>query len=206
MINKNKVSFLRAQVNHYSFLTGLTGKLEGKSGGPEDSSVHLNVLLNADITEGKRVVKPDIFPLLEDAPYHNVLQGSLGQCCDLLSFIAGTYDSQQLQDLRYSNPASIPTQFTLEEWETEDQTIWQHKRNIVWDGVNWLDAAHTGDGGDRMCAGVATFTCSSKTVEEVSDGEKVEVPAARVKYARFELRKILLEKMDGPKHPASYMG
>jgi len=201
---KNTISLLRGHVNHYSFVTGLTGKLAGKSGGPEDCSVGLNVLLHADIFEGVRVDDPRMFSALEPAPYYNVLKGHLFECCDLLSFVAGTYGGQ---DLRKGPEHYIsPKEFTIEIWECQESNEyeWQLKRHITYEGVKWLDAAHTGDGGDRCCAGIATFTCEKKTVEEVENGEITVIP--NDKHPTVDLRRILQQQMDGPKHPASYMG
>ena len=79
------------------------------------------------------------------------------------------------------------------------------KRKTIWEGVKWLDAAHTGDGGDRMCAGIATFVCDKKTVQEVENGEIIKVPE-NIKHPYFELRRIIQQNMAGPKHPANYLG
>jgi len=197
---KTEVEFLRCFVNHYSFVTGLAGRLSGKEGNPEDSSVGVNVLLNANVYEGYKVKNPMMFSSLEEAPYHNVLEGSLFQCCDLLSWIAGTYDSKQLKEHNHKNQ---PTEFTIETWIAKDNE-WQLKYKTHWSGVKWLDAAHTGDGGDRACAGIATFTCESKVVEEIQDGPIVNLEQSKHSY--IDLRRVLLEQMAGPKHPASYMG
>lgn len=207
---KNQISFLRAQVNHYSFVTGLLGKLAGKSGGPEDCSDFLNVILSANVIEGKRVINP-LLRTCKEAPYHNVLQGAFFECCDLLTFISGTYDATALKE--NNNGYIKPTKFAVEVWETEDDlpkqnlqsTKWQYKRNVIWGGVDWLDAAHTGDGGDSMCAGIATFTCTSKIVEEIEDGEIIVIPGKTINY-RYELKRLLQDKMAGPKHSPAYMG
>ena len=201
---KTEVNLLRGYVNHYSFVTGLMGALNGKEGKPEDSSIGVNVILNADIYEGYKVVDPLMFAPLVEAPYHNVLEGRLFQCCDLLSWIAGTYDSKELKEHNHKNQ---PTEFVIETWvaNENDRYEWQLKRKTFWEGVKWLDAAHTGDGGDRACAGIATFVCDKKTVQEVENGEIVKVPE-KEKYPEMGLRRILQQNMAGPKHPASYLG
>lgn len=203
---KREVSFLRVFVNHYSFVTGLVGKLAGRDGSPEDSSVGVNVLLNATIKEGFRVIDPIGFPLLEEAPYHNVLQGNVFQCCDLLSFIAGTFDSKELKSLN-ENKKRTATEFVIETWtlvDDENPCEWQLTKKTFWNGVKWLDAAHTTDGGDRCCAGVATFTCTEKIEQLIEAGEVVVVP--ETEYPHIRLRDVLKENMAGPKHPASYLG
>lgn len=200
--HKTEVHLLRAFVNHYSFVTGLMGKLNGLSGGPEDCSVGVNVILKANIYEGYKVVDPMMFGALEDVPYNNVLEGGLGQCCDLLEWIAGTYDSKILKE---HNHKDQPTEFTIETWKAEITNLyeWQLKYKTIWEGVKWLDAAHTGDGGDRICAGIATFVCDKKTVVEIENGEIVKVQG---KYPSAELRRVLQQSLPDPKHPASYMG
>lgn len=92
----------------------------------------------------------------------------------------------------------------IETWMANTSLEWQLKYKTYWKGVKWLDAAHTGDGGDRMCAGIATFTCEEKTVEEVKNGEIISLP--ETKYPTYELRRVIQQNMSGPKHPASYMG
>jgi hypothetical protein len=202
MKQPTEVSFLRAFVSHYSFVTGLLGKLEGKSGGPEDCSVGVNVILNAEVIEDHKVTDPMVFGIAKEEG-KNVLKGRLFQCCDLLSWIAGTFDSQ---DLRNQVPNLPPTKFTIETWKAKEdnQYEWQLKSYTLFEGVKWLDAAHTTDGGDRACAGMATFTFEKKTVTDI-DGDILKVPEA-ARYPSIELRRVLLEKLDGPKHPASYLG
>lgn len=199
---KTEVHFVRCFVKHWSFLTGLMGKLGGLDGTPEDSSVGVNVILNANIYEGYKVVDPMMYSPLAEAPYHNVLEGSLFQCCDLLTWIAGTYDSKQLKEHNHENQ---PTEFTIETWKAKEDNLyeWQLKYKTIWKGVKWLDAAHTGDGGDRACAGIATFVCDEKREVEVENGEIVNVPG---KHPSIELRRILQKGLPDPKHGAGYMG
>lgn len=213
-----EVNFLRAYVNHFSFVTGLYGKLSGKEGNREDSSVGVNVILNADIYEGYEVVNPSMYSPLKESCGKNVLEGKLFQCCDLLSWIAGTFDSKDLKNHNRPDGFFQPTEFLIETWEAKEGSFgdridtkypklyeWQIKKKTKWEGVKWLNAAHTGDGGDRMCAGIATFTCDNKTVENIEDGEIIDVPK-QTSHPYFELRSILLRRMDGPKHPESYLG
>ena len=197
---KTEVHLLRAFVNHYSFVTGLMGRLNGLSGGPEDCSIGVNVILNANIYEGYKVVDPMMFAPLAEAPYHNVLEGSLFQCCDLLSWIAGTYDAKELNEHNHKNQ---PTEFTIETWKAINEDEWQLKYKTIWKGVRWLDAAHTGDGGNRTCAGIATFVCDEKREVEVENGEIIKVEG---EHPNIELRRILQQNLPDPKHCAGYMG
>lgn len=199
---KTEVNLVRAFVKHYSFVTGLMGKMNGLSGGPEDCSVGVNVILNANIYEGYKVVDPMMFSALEEAPYHNVLEGSLFQCCDLLLWIGGTFDSKTLKEHKFENS---PTEFTIETWKAKEDNLneWQLKLKTIWRGVRWLDAAHTGDGGDRACAGIATFVCDEKREVEVENGEIVNVQG---KYPNQELRRLLQKTLPDPKHSSGYIG
>lgn len=199
-----EVSFLRASVGHFSFVTGLQAALAGK---PEESTVQVNVILNATIYEGVKVVNPMMPSTFRPVYNHNVLLGGLCQCTDLLSFIAGTYDEKCLSEHRYPDGFVPPTEFTIEMWEAskDDLYEWKMKKNTTYSGVKWLDAAHTGDGGDRMCGGIATFTYEEKNEVDVDIGEFVKVPPT-TKYPYMELRRILQRNMAGPKHSASYIG
>jgi hypothetical protein len=201
---KTEAHFIRAFVNHYSFVTGLAATLAGKQGTLQDSGIGVNTIFHIDIYEGFKVVNPLMFSPLEEAPYHNVLQGHLFQCCDLLSWIAGTYDAKQLKEHNYKNS---PTEFVVETWVAKEDNLneWQMKSRTLWEGVKWLDAAHTGDGGDRACAGIATFVCDKKTVEEVVDGE-IAIIEKRTKCPYLYLRDVLKQKLAEPKHLAGYMG
>jgi hypothetical protein len=202
--HKTQVNFLRCFVNHYSFVTGLTGALNGLSGGPEDCSIGVNTVLNANIYEGYKVRDPMMFGALEEAPYHNVLEGSLFQCCDLLAWIGNTSDSKGLKECQFSKS---PTEFTIEHWfaKEDDEYTWQLKHKTIWEGVKWLDAAHTGDGGDRACAGIATFVCEKKTTVDVEDGEVITIPN-NLQYPAGQLRQILKENSPEPKHLKGYLG
>lgn len=150
------------------------------------------------------VVDPMMFGALAEAPYHNVLEGKLFECCDLLEWIGGTYDSKGLKASRFENS---PTEFTVEHWTAKEDNLyeWQLKSKTHWSGVKWLDAAHTTDGGDRMCAGIATFVCEKKEVEEIEDGPIVKIPE-KEKYPQFELKRILQQQLPEPRHCAGYMG
>lgn len=202
-----EVSFLRALVSHFSFVTGIQAALAGK---PEEKTIQVNVILDAKIYEGVKVVNPAMpstfQPAYNQGKQCNVLSGSLGQCTDLLSFISGTYDSKRLSEQKHPDGFVPPTEFTIETWEASKDDIyeWQMKKNTTYSGVKWLDAAHTGDGGDRMCGGIATFTYEEKNEVDVNIGEFVKMPGT--KYPHFELRRILQQNMAGPKHPASYLG
>jgi hypothetical protein len=199
---KTEAYYLRAFVNHFSFLTGLMGALTGKSG-----HIGVNVILDAYIHEGCRVANPlDLSPL-PLAPYHNVLEGRLCQCSDLLSWIGGTFDSNTLKEKGDKNALNGPTEFTIEKWVGTGEFIdeWTLKSKTHWGGVKWLDAAHTGDGGSRMCAGIATFVCNSKVVEEIENGEVIITPPKK-QYSNYELRKILQQRLPDPKHSSGYMG
>jgi len=68
---------------------------------------------------------------------------------------------------------------------------WQLKNKTIWEGVKWLDAAHTTDGWDSVCAGIATFVCDRKTVIDVDNGTIVRLPVEE-KYPQYQLREILL--------------
>lgn len=190
---KNEVSFLRTTVNHYSFAIGL---LYGES-------TSVNVLLNAHIYEGYKVVNPLMFGALKETPYHNVLEGGLFQCCDLLSFIGDTYDSKILKEHTFCDS---PSNMVIETWYPQsDDYKWKMQKLTIWNDIKWLDAAHTGDGGDRMCAGIATFTCENKTMVDV-DGETVDITRNIKNPPYYELRRILLKNMTDPKHPENYIG
>jgi len=53
-----------------------------------------------------------MFSPLAEAPYHNVLQGSVFECSVLLDWIAGVIS----YDLRNTSPPIPPTEFTIEHW------------------------------------------------------------------------------------------
>lgn len=202
--HKTEVNLLRCFVNHYSFITGLAGRLNGLSGGPEDCSIGVNTILNANVYEGYRVRDPMMFGALEEAPYHNVLEGSLFQCCDLLSWIGNTFDSKELRENQFNKS---PTEFTIEHWfaKEDDGHTWQLKHKTIWEGVKWLDAAHTGDGGDRACAGIATFVCEKKTVVDVEDGEVIIINKDQ-SHPNQRLREIIKENLPEPRHIKGYLG
>lgn len=180
------------------------GKLNGLSGGREDCSVGVNTILNANIYEGYKVRDPLMFGALEEAPYHNVLEGSLFQCCDLTTWIGNTVDSKELKKGQFSKS---PTEFTIEHWfaKEDDEYTWQLKHKTIWEGVKWLDVAHTTDGGDSACAGIATFVCEKKTTVDVENGEIVIVPSNE-KYPAYQLRQILQQNLPEPRHIKGYMG
>src|SRR3989304_7268655 len=100
-----EVSLIRAKVKHYSFVTGLVGALTGKSGGFEDSSCDLNVILR--VTPHFR----------EHSPNLCFLAGGLFECTDFLTFVCGTYDAKMLTEMKSPEGFNKPTEFTIETWE-----------------------------------------------------------------------------------------
>ncbi len=67
-----------------------------------------------------------------------------------------------------------PTMFVCNTWKLIEDNKWQLKSKTTWDGVEWLkDSQCTNNDGSSTCAGIATFTCSSKETSEVVDGETV---------------------------------
>jgi hypothetical protein len=128
-----------------------------------------------------------------------VLEGDLFQCCDLLNWIAGTHDANELKEHNYKKQ---PTEFITETWIAKENNEWQLKYKTHWSGVNWIDAAHTNDK-NNACAGIATFSCKSKSIKEMQNGQVVNL--SKGKFTSENLRLFLMEQLEGPKHLTNYL-
>jgi len=160
-------------------------------------------VLSAMIWEGIMISDTTYPAKYEVQPYHNILHGSVFECGSLLGFIGGTSDSATLAESKFE---SSPTEFTLEEWNSpeDNKYEWQLKRKIHWGGVKWLNACHTTDGSDSCCAGEATFTCESKDIEEIENGDIIKIGETE-KFPTLELRRIIAEIMADTYCPEKYL-
>jgi hypothetical protein len=180
-------TFLRAKVEHFSFVTGLL------HGGPIDVNVILGVTIYND---------PDYYTMNSD----------LFQCNDLISFTEGKQVLDHVVTEREASTGNmaivqfptIPEEFETETWELDcnDDHKWQLKKKTKYSGVKWLSKEHTNPW-DSLCWAVIRFTCDNVQEESIENGEIVHVEE---KPYRFRLRKVLQKMLPQPKHLSEYCG
>ena len=179
-----KTSFIRCKVNHKSFVTGISGYQDG---------ININVILHAHMHEGHSA-DPSTKEIIVDKNF-NVLRGGLMQCLDLLTYFCGTYDDNALRNV--DNLKNL-SEFEIENWVFD--RIWKLTSKTKYFGVKVINAFHGSDGGTRMCEGIITFIYEDKKTEDIINGEEI------IADNFINLRKVLLDKIDGPKHCSNYLG
>lgn len=164
-----KQYYIRAKIDFFDFATGLL------NGG----SVPMNTIFNATPSYDGEI---------------GTITGSLFECISFLTFVNGSYDSRDLKEMKSPDNFKKPEDFIIEEWETtNDNYHWKLVNEIKHEGVQWLTAKHTGDGGDRCCAGEATFSFTNKTITTCNGPERI-IPSNE-RYPQLELVRMLRTEM-----------
>ena len=164
-MEKDRRHYLRAEVDYFDFVTGLIGKL---TNGPQRAKTKFIL---------------HIWPTYDDINKVCHMDGALFECCQFLSWVNGTYDAEDLRSLDYKSkwaPEGFksPEQFTYETWKMLDNEFkWQLVEETTVSGVKWLSAKHSGDGGDRCCAGITTFSYEDRRIDKIEDGPIIEMPS-----------------------------
>lgn len=144
--------------NYFSFATALMSRMNG---GPD--TVPIYTTLEVDVS------------------YHEkdgALSSRLFDCCEFLTFVNGSYDAKDLEEMKSPEGFEKPTSFEYETWEMQDdkEMLWKRVSRTRVEGVKWQNAFHTGDGGDRCCAGIANFTFESKNSVLCEENCQVQIP------------------------------
>lgn len=136
--------------------------------------------------------------------------GALFQCSNLLSFINGSQDGTALKKMKSPRGFKKPEEIEIEIWEVveegEDFHKWQLTQKTLFDEVSWVEAAHTTDGDDLMCAGAGVFYYGRQTDSLVEDGEVVELPRPfNERYScKTDLRAKIVSEFNG--YTSTYLG
>lgn len=159
--------FVRGIIDYFGFATALTSRLQG---GPD--TVRMNTIFQ-------------VWPKLEAGKGN--FTGQVFQCTEMLTYFNGSYDAKDLSDLtqpqKWAPEGFVrPQEVTFETWSCNwprgvQPRKWKKTNTTTVKGINYLKAGHTGDGGDRCCAGWVNFTYED-IVETKCNGPEIRIPAS----------------------------
>ncbi len=162
-------SFIRARIHYHDFLTGLVNALNN---GIPNKGIDTDAIFTVRTLE------------VNDKDKSCFMMGRFFECIEFLTWTIGTYDAKKLKEMKSPEGFQRPTKFSIENWDLIEENKeglidinkWQLTSTTIFDGVEWLEASHSGDGGDRCCAGVTKFNYKTMCTIPCDDGRIIEVP------------------------------